>query len=103
MSINDIFGLEGQHAVVTGGGSGLGLAIATCFVEAGAKVTIVGTNAAKLASACETLGPSATSHVFDVTDTAGATGFASDVAKNPDASRSSSTMPATRSRSRWAR
>ncbi|MCA0025817.1 MULTISPECIES: SDR family oxidoreductase [unclassified Mesorhizobium] len=81
MSIKDIFGLEGQHALVTGGGSGLGLAIATCFVEAGAKVTIVGTNAAKLAAACETLGPSATSHVFDVTDTAGATGFASEVEK----------------------
>lgn len=79
MSLEDIFGLKGEHAVVTGGGSGLGLAIATCFVEAGAKVTIVGTNAEKLAKACETLGPSANSHIFDVTDTAGAEGFAREI------------------------
>jgi gluconate 5-dehydrogenase len=79
MSLEDIFGLKGEHAVVTGGGSGLGLAIATCFVEAGAKVMIVGTNAEKLAKACETLGPSANSHIFDVTATAGAEGFARDV------------------------
>jgi gluconate 5-dehydrogenase len=76
MSLDDIFGLKGEHALVTGGGSGLGLAIATCFVQAGAKVTIVGTNGKKLAKACETLGPSADSQVFDVTDTAGAEAFA---------------------------
>lgn len=79
MSLQDIFGLTGDHALVTGGGSGLGLAIATCFVQAGAKVTIVGTNADKLVKACETLGPSAQNHVFDVTDTAGAEDFARDI------------------------
>lgn len=79
MSIQDIFGLKGEHAVVTGGGSGLGFAIATCFIEAGAKVTIVGTNAEKLAKACETLGPSASGHIFDVTDTTDAEAFAHDV------------------------
>jgi gluconate 5-dehydrogenase len=76
MSLEDIFGLKGEHALVTGGGSGLGLSIATCFIQAGAKVTIVGTNGEKLAKACETLGPSADSQVFDVTDTAGAEAFA---------------------------
>lgn len=76
MSLDQIFGLTGQHALVTGGGSGLGLAIAQCFVEAGATVTIVGTNASKLASACEKLGPKASSRVFDVTDMDGAPTFA---------------------------
>ena len=79
MSIEDIFGLKGEHALVTGGGSGLGLAIAKCFVEAGAKVTIVGTNSDKLNKACDGLGPSASHSVFDVTDTAGADAFAQDI------------------------
>ncbi|WP_054312147.1 SDR family oxidoreductase [Mesorhizobium sp. 1M-11] len=79
MSLEDVFGLKGEHALVTGGGSGLGLAVASCFVQAGARVTIVGTNAEKLAKACKTLGPAAGSHVFDVTDTAAAEAFASDV------------------------
>lgn len=79
MTIEDVFGLKGEHALVTGGGSGLGLAIATCFVEAGARVTIVGTNAEKLATALEALGPSASSHLFDVTETASAEAFARDI------------------------
>ena len=79
MSIEDIFGLKGEHALVTGGGSGLGLAIAKCFVEAGARVTIVGTNGDKLKKACDSLGPSASHSVFDVTDTAGADAFAQDI------------------------
>ena len=53
MSLEKVFGLAGQHAVVTGGGSGLGLAIAGCFVAAGARVTLVGTNRGKLEAAAE--------------------------------------------------
>src|SRR3546814_6443792 len=45
------FGLSGHHALITGGGSGLGLAATRCMREAGAAVTIVGTDAAKLARA----------------------------------------------------
>src|SRR3546814_983132 len=42
---------SGHHALITGGGSGLGLAATRCMREAGAAVTIVGTDAAKLARA----------------------------------------------------
>jgi 3-hydroxybutyrate dehydrogenase len=40
--------LGGMHAVVTGGGSGIGAAIARAFVDAGARVTLMGRDAAKL-------------------------------------------------------
>ncbi|MDE1996457.1 MAG: SDR family oxidoreductase [Rhizobiaceae bacterium] len=79
MSIEDIFGLDGQHALVTGGGSGLGLAIAKCFVQAGAKVTITGTNADKLEKARDALGPAASHSVFDVTNAEAAEAFARDI------------------------
>ncbi|WP_349258560.1 SDR family NAD(P)-dependent oxidoreductase, partial [Aggregatilinea sp.] len=36
------FSLEHETALITGGGSGLGLGIARCFVEAGARVILVG-------------------------------------------------------------
>ncbi|MGF6757600.1 SDR family NAD(P)-dependent oxidoreductase [Paraburkholderia sp. GAS42] len=41
-------GLEGRHAVVTGGGSGIGAATATALVRAGARVTLMGRDAARL-------------------------------------------------------
>lgn len=44
-----------QHAFVTGGGSGIGLACAAAFAGDGARVTIVGRDEAKLASAVEQL------------------------------------------------
>ncbi|AMJ62775.1 SDR family NAD(P)-dependent oxidoreductase [Bosea sp. PAMC 26642] len=47
------FFLTGHHALVTGGGSGLGLGIARCFVAAGARVTLAGTNAQKLKKAAQ--------------------------------------------------
>ncbi len=37
----DVFRIDGQRAVLTGGGSGLGLGIARVFVEAGADVVII--------------------------------------------------------------
>jgi gluconate 5-dehydrogenase len=74
-----IFGLAGHHAVVTGGGSGLGLAIAECFVAAGARVTLVGTNAEKLQAAASTFGEAANMAVFDVTRFDAAEQFAAEV------------------------
>ncbi len=76
MTLQDVFGLQGQHALVTGGGSGIGLSIATCFAAAGAKVTIVGTNADKLAKARDALGGDAAYAVFDVTNADDANNFA---------------------------
>ncbi len=43
--------LEGQHALVTGGGSGIGLASAMALASDGARITLVGRNEEKLATA----------------------------------------------------
>ena len=41
-------GLSGRHAVVTGGGSGIGAATAATLLRAGARVTLMGRDAARL-------------------------------------------------------
>jgi NAD(P)-dependent dehydrogenase (short-subunit alcohol dehydrogenase family) len=74
-----IFSLAGQHALISGGGSGLGLAVAECFITAGARVTLVGTNLDKITSAAAQLGPSAGYAQFDVTDVDAAESFAATV------------------------
>jgi NAD(P)-dependent dehydrogenase (short-subunit alcohol dehydrogenase family) len=63
----DVFQLTGQVALVTGGGTGLGLAIAECFVQAGARVVVVGRRENVLQQACHRLGKAATYQVHDVT------------------------------------
>lgn len=60
------FSLEGEIAVITGGGSGLGLGIAECFVEAGARVVLVGRREEVLQQASASL-PGASYEVQDVT------------------------------------
>src|SRR6185437_11503989 len=49
------FDLTGKVALVTGGNGGIGLGMAKAMAEAGADIAIWGTNAAKNASAAETL------------------------------------------------
>ncbi|CAH1665495.1 Gluconate 5-dehydrogenase [Chelatococcus asaccharovorans] len=78
--VNSVFGLAGHHALVTGGSSGLGFDIARCFLAAGARVTITGTDRAKLDSAVTELGENAAGFVCDVTQLDAADDFAGRVA-----------------------
>lgn len=64
----EAFRLEGKTALITGGGTGLGLGIAQCFVEAGARVWLVGRREEPLQAAVSELGASAHYAVCDVTD-----------------------------------
>ena len=61
------FSLKGEIALITGGGSGLGLGIATCFVQAGAKVVLVGRRADVLKAAAKKLGRAASIEAHDIT------------------------------------
>lgn len=66
------FSLHGETALITGGGSGLGLGMARCFVQAGAKVVLVGRRASVLSESAEQLGPNATWVAHDICDTGAA-------------------------------
>lgn len=68
----NIFSLEGETALITGGGSGLGLGIAQCFVSAGARVILVGRTKDTLRTAVSRLGSAASYIEHDVTDLDGA-------------------------------
>ena len=64
----NVFSLNGQVALITGGATGLGLGMARCFVAAGAKVVLVGRREAELISATAELGAAASFACHDVTD-----------------------------------
>ena len=74
------FSLAGQTALITGGGTGLGLGIATCFVQAGARVVLVGRRAEVLQDAVRELGPAATGIAHDITALDGARALLEQVA-----------------------
>jgi NAD(P)-dependent dehydrogenase (short-subunit alcohol dehydrogenase family) len=61
--------MKGQHAVVTGGGRGIGAAIAQALCHAGARVTLIGRNAATLSQAASPLSQAFTA-TADVADPA---------------------------------
>ncbi len=49
--------LEGKHALVTGGGRGIGMAIGRALLEQGARVTLAGRDAGRLAAAVRMMRP----------------------------------------------
>src|SRR5205823_3135357 len=61
------FRLDGEVALITGGGSGLGFGIAQCFVEAGARVILLGRRREVLEEAVGRLGSGASLVVADIT------------------------------------
>ena len=66
-SVDKVFSLAGETALITGGGSGLGLGIAKCFVRAGARVVLVGRREAVLRKAAQQLGRAAVAQAHDIT------------------------------------
>ena len=64
----NVFSLEGQLALVTGGGTGIGLEIARCMATAGATVIITGRREEVLRGAAAELGEAVHYLVNDVTD-----------------------------------
>ncbi len=71
-----VFDLDGHTALITGGGSGLGLGIARCMSACGAKVILVGRDAARLRDAAEGIGALATWEQHDVSDLGASASFA---------------------------
>mgnify|MGYP003507262839 FL=1 len=70
---NPLFDLTGRTALVTGSSRGLGRAMAEGLANAGAKIIVNGTDAARVANAVDemrTAGMQAEGLVFDVTDEA---------------------------------
>jgi gluconate 5-dehydrogenase len=60
------FSLAGETALITGGGTGLGLGIARCFVQAGARVVIVGRREETVKHAAQELGERAVWEAHDI-------------------------------------
>jgi len=73
------FSLTNEVAVITGGGTGLGLGMARAFVEAGARVVLVGRRVEPLQAACAELGAAATFRAHDVADFAAAPALLADI------------------------
>lgn len=80
-TLEQIFGLNGKTAVVTGGGSGLGFAIAGCIAAAGGNVVILGRREEVLKKACGSIGANASYTCFDITRTEEIPALAEEIVK----------------------
>lgn len=67
--------LQAQHVVVIGGSSGMGLATAQAAAAAGARLTIAGRDAARLARAAKQIGRGTATSCLDITDESGVAEF----------------------------
>lgn len=75
----NVFSLDGQLALVTGGGTGIGLEIARCLAQAGATVVITGRRESVLRDAVGDIGDSVHYLVNDITDLAGIDGLVAQI------------------------
>jgi NADP-dependent 3-hydroxy acid dehydrogenase YdfG len=66
-SFPDVFSLNNEVVLITGGGTGIGLAMARSMTAAGARVVLVGRREAELAAAVISLGARASYVVHDIT------------------------------------
>ena len=69
----NLFSLQGRTALITGSSRGLGHAIAEGFAQAGARLVLNGTNAAKVTESAQAMrakGFDVIEAAFDVTDEA---------------------------------
>lgn len=64
----DLFRLDGETALITGGGTGIGLAIARAMAAAGARVVLASRRTELLQSVAEEIGPRAAVVSCDVTE-----------------------------------
>jgi gluconate 5-dehydrogenase len=71
-TLQDVYGLDGQTALVTGGGTGIGLAVAKCLAGAGARVIVAGRRVDVLERAAGEIGARAAYAELDLSDTAAA-------------------------------
>jgi gluconate 5-dehydrogenase len=78
-SIRDAFSLRGELALITGGATGLGRAMAHAFVEAGARVVLVGRRRERLEATVAELGSDAGWATHDMAETGHATELVEDV------------------------
>src|SRR5262245_21402104 len=78
----NLFQLDGEVALITGGGTGLGFGIAGCMVRAGAKVILAGRREEVVRKAAERLGSAATWAQYDVTQMSEAPRLLERVAKH---------------------
>ena len=83
-AVSQLFRLDGQTAIVTGGGSGIGKAAAELLGRAGARVSVIDrddTSAREVAEAIIAEGGAAFAHGVDVTDEAAIEALFTDIAE----------------------
>jgi len=81
VDLNEIYGLQGRTALVTGGGTGLGKAIATCLAASGARVVIAGRRTEVLDEAAQEIGHGCETAALDIADIPGIAPFEADLAE----------------------